>query len=163
MLKRSAASLGLALWLATPGAAHDFRGGTIEISHPWSRPTTASAPVASGYMKLMNMGRASDRLLSVSSPVAERAELHRFVSQDGATRMRPVSGGLPVASGATVDFEADRLHVMFIKPTRTLRDGDRFPATLMFEKAGPVDIEFVVQRRASGASSDGHAGHGTVD
>ena len=62
--------------------------------------------------------------------------------------------------GQTVDFEAERLHIMFIKPNVQLKDKDKFPATLVFEKAGRVDVEFMVQRKASAPAPEDHSGHG---
>ncbi|MGN6306202.1 MAG: copper chaperone PCu(A)C [Mesorhizobium sp.] len=145
--------------IAGPASAHDFKAGQIEINHPWSRPTPPSAPVAGGYMKLINSGTETDRLVEVTSPIAERTEIHRSVVKDGVASMRPVEG-LAVEPGATVDFEAEKLHVMFIKPNHQLKDGEKFPATLVFEKAGSVDVEFMVQMRPSKPALEDHSGHG---
>lgn len=154
-----AALFGLALTSAAP--AHEYAAQGIAIAHPWSRPTPPSAPVASGFLTLTNTTDAPDRLLSVSSPIAARAEIHRSaVDEDGVARMRPVDGGVALAPGATVDFAAERLHVMFIAPNRTLTDKSQFPATLVFERAGPVNVEFMVQRRPGEPSASSHSGHG---
>jgi len=157
--RRTAAAFAVIIALAGPAAAHEFKAGMIEIGHPWSRPTPPSAPVASGYMKLTNTGTEIDRLTAISSPIAERAEIHRSVVADGVASMRPVDG-LAVEPGATVDFGAEKLHVMFIAPDRQLKDGERFPATLVFEKAGSVEVEFMVQRRGAEPAATDHSGHG---
>ena len=159
MLCRTAAVLAAFLALVGPAASHDFTAGTIEIGHPWSRPTPPSAPVASGYMTLTNSGAEADRLVEISSPLSERAEIHRSTIEDGVASMRPLDG-LPLEPGRTVDFAAEKLHIMFIGPERQMKDGDRFPATLVFEKAGAVEIEFVVQRRAGEAAPENHSRHG---
>ena len=160
MFKKTAAALVAFVALAGPASAHDFKVGMIEINHPWSRPTPPSAPVAGGYMILKNGGPDSDRLMQVTSPIAARAEIHRSVVENGVASMRPVAG-LALEPGATVDFEAEKLHIMFIGPKQQLQDGDKFPATLVFEKAGTVDVEFVVQRKASEAAAEDHSGHGS--
>lgn len=159
MFRKPAAALAAFIALASPAAAHDFTVGTIEIGHPWSRPTPPSAPVASGYMTLTNSGAEADRLVEISSPLSERAEIHRSTIEDGVASMRPVEE-LPLEPEATVDFAAEKLHVMFIGPERQLKDGERFPATLVFEKAGPVEVEFVVQRRTGETAPEDHSGHG---
>ena len=159
MLTRTAAALAALLALACPATAHDFTVGTIEIGHPWSRPAPPSAPVASGYMKLTNNGTEADRLTAISSPFAQRAEIHRSVVTHGVATMRPVEG-LLIEGSATVDFEAEKLHVMFIGPMRQLKEGERFPATLVFERAGKVEVEFVVQRRGDDKTPADHSGHG---
>ncbi|WP_337918632.1 copper chaperone PCu(A)C [Pseudaminobacter soli (ex Zhang et al. 2022)] len=159
MFRRTAAALAALIALMAPSVAHEFKAGMIEIGHPWSRPTPPSAPVASGYMTLTNSGAEADRLVEISSPLSERAEIHRSAIESGVASMRPVEG-LPLEPGTTVDFAAEKLHVMFIGPERQLKDGERFPATLVFEKAGAVEVEFVVQRRADEAAPEDHSGHG---
>ncbi len=159
MFRRTATAVAAFIAAVSSAAAHDFKAGEIEIGHPWSRPTPPSAPVASGYMTLTNSGTESDRLVEISSPLAERAEIHRSTIEDGVVSMRPADG-LPLEPGATVDFVAEKLHVMFIGPQRQLMEGERFPAILVFEKAGTVEVEFVVQRRAGEAAPEGHSGHG---
>lgn len=146
MLTRTAGGLAAFTAFAGPGAVHEFKIGTIEINHPWSRPTPPSAPVASGSVKLTNSGSKADRLLMITSPISERAEIHRSIVENRIASMCPVDG-LAVEPGATVDFQADKLHVMFIDPARPLKDGDRFPATLTFENAGAIEVQFVVQRK----------------
>lgn len=160
MFKKIAAALVAFVAIVGPASAHDFKVGKIEINHPWSRPTPPSAPVAGGYMILKNAGSDTDRLVQVTSPSAERAEVHRSVVESGVASMRPVDG-LALEPGATVDFEAEKLHIMFIGPKQQLQDGDKFPATLVFEKAGTVDVEFVVQRQASEPAAADHSGHGS--
>ncbi|RFC63814.1 copper chaperone PCu(A)C [Mesorhizobium denitrificans] len=160
MFKKTTAVLVAYVTLVGPASAHDFKVGVIEINHPWSRPTPPFAPVAGGYMTLKNSGPDSDRLVQVTSPIAARAEIHRSAVEDGVASMRPVDG-LALEPGVTVDFEAEKLHIMFIGPKQQLQDGDKFPATLVFEKAGTVDVEFVVQRKASEPAAEDHSGHGS--
>jgi copper(I)-binding protein len=78
-MTRLAVTLTAFIAVAGPASAHDFRAGQIEINHPWSRPTSPSAPVAGRSMKLTNTGAETDRLIEVTSPIAERAEIHRSV------------------------------------------------------------------------------------
>jgi copper(I)-binding protein len=159
-MKRMLAALAMSLLLSGMALAHQFKAGSIEIVHPWSRPTPPSAPVASGYVKLTNGGTETDRLVEVTSPIAKSAEIHRSLVQDGVAMMRPLPEGVTIEPGATVDFEAERLHIMFIDPTRQLKDEEKFPATLVFEKAGSVEVEFAVQRRPALPAPEDHSGHG---
>ncbi len=159
LLKATIAALAAFITFAGPSIAHDFTTGDIEIGHPWSRPTPPAARVAGGYVTLTNAGSQPDRLIEVTSPIANRAEIHRSMVENGVASMRPLEG-VTIEPGATVDFEAERLHFMFIEPDRQLRGGDRFPATFVFEKAVRVDVEFMVQMRASAPAAEEHSGHG---
>ena len=159
LVKITIATLGAFISVVSPLIAHDFKVGDIEIDHPWSRPTPPAARVAGGYVTLTNTGAESDRLIEVTSPIANRVEIHRSVIENGVASMRPIDG-IELEPGTNVDFETERLHFMFIEPDRPLRDGDRFPATLVFERAGGVDVQFMVQMRASAPATEAHSEHG---
>jgi len=47
---------------------------------------------------------------------------------------------------------------MFVKPSKRYRDGDELPATLVFEKAGRVDVIFKVEKRSGADMAPGHQG-----
>lgn len=159
LLKTTLAVLAAFIAFTAPSIAHDYTADNIQIGHPWSRPTPPSAKVAGGYVKLTNAGSEPDRLIAITSPIANRAEIHRSVIENGVASMRPLDG-VVIESGATVSFEAERLHFMFIEPNRQLRNGERFPATLVFEKAGRVDVEFMVQMRTSASAAEDDSRHG---
>jgi len=146
--------------LVAPAAAHNFEVGSIRVGHPWARATPPVAPVAGGYLKLVNAGLEPDRLLSISSPIAERVEIHESTVVDGVARMRPVAGGVEIGAGATVELKPGGTHIMFIKPNRPLKEGDVVPATLTFERAGTVDVAFAVQGMGAPAGVE-HNAHGT--
>jgi len=148
--------------LVAPAAAHNFEVGPIRIGHPWARATPPVAPVAGGYLKLVNAGPAPDRLVSISSAIAERVEIHESTIVDGIARMRPVTGGVEVGAGATVEMKPGGTHIMFIKPDRPLKEGDVVPAILTFEGAGTVEVEFAVQGMGAPEPADAsHGVHGT--
>lgn len=141
-----------------PASSHDFTVGSLEIKHPWSLQAPVVAPVLGGYLTIVNTGTTDDRLLGGSSPVAERFEIHVSSVVDGVARMRPVKEGITISAGSTVKLEPGAAHIMFEKPMQRPAEGEKFKATLQFEKAGPVEVEFVVQKGAT-ANSDDHAGH----
>ncbi|RUZ41237.1 copper chaperone PCu(A)C, partial [Mesorhizobium sp. M7A.F.Ca.US.003.02.1.1] len=108
----------LALALLFTGAqsvfAHEFKVGDLEIGHPWSRATPAGAKVAGGYFTITNKGSAPDRLVSISSDVSEKAELHEMGVKDGVMTMRPVAGGLEIPAGGKVTLAPGGYHLMFM-------------------------------------------------
>ncbi|MEZ2332469.1 copper chaperone PCu(A)C [Mesorhizobium sp. RCC_202] len=141
------AVLVLVLLLAcVPGVfAHEFKVGDLEIEHPWSRATPPGAKVAGGYFTVVNKGSAPDRLLSISSDISDKAELHEMGVKDGVMTMRPVSGGLEIPAGGKVALKPGAYHLMFTGLRRQPKQGEKFPATLTFEKAGSVKVEFAVE------------------
>jgi len=136
--------------------AHDYKVGSLEIGHPWTRATPKGATVAGGYLKITNKGQTADRLTAATAAFAPRVEIHEMAMKDGMMRMRPLSAGLEIKPGETVEFKPGSYHIMFMNLKEPLEKGQRIKGTLTFEKAGPVDVEYVVG--AVGApASDRHA------
>lgn len=154
-LPLSAAVLAVSL-AATPSFAHDYKVGSIEIGHPWSRATPSTAPSAGGFLTLANKGDAPDRLISIQSPAAKQAELHEMKMDGAVMRMRELENGVALAPGQTVELKPGGYHVMFIDLKAPFVKGQKVPATLVFEKAGKVDVEFEVDALGATQPSGQH-------
>ena len=115
----------------------------IQVEQPWARATAPGAKVAGGYMLIRNSGAAADRLLSASSPVAARVELHVHINDNGVMRMREVRG-YDVPAGGAFELKPGGAHLMFMEIKRPFKEGEKLPVKLKFEKAGEVNAEFVV-------------------
>jgi periplasmic copper chaperone A len=138
---------------ALAGLAAAAQDGGLRIHEPWSRATPGGARVGVGYLVVENRGTAPDRLLGGASEIAGRVEIHETVTEGGVSRMRPLEA-LPVAPGGRVELRPGGLHVMFMDLKRPLKEGERFAATLRFERAGAVPVEFAV--RSIGAGGHRH-------
>lgn len=138
------ASVGVA-FLVAPAAGRDTRAGTLRLTGAWSRPTPPGAPAGAGYLSITNTGARPDRLLSGSSPVAERVEVHEMKLTGGVMRMRPVTGGISVPPGRSVQLAPGGYHVMLIGLKKPLVVGVIVPVTLRFERAGAVEVGFDVR------------------
>jgi len=158
MLKKTL--LGLSLMLpALLVQAHDYSVGSLHIEHPWSREMPAVAPTAAAYFVVHNKGSDADRLLSASTPVAGKAELHEHIHADGLMKMQQVQN-VEIPAGGEVKFEPMGYHVMLFNLKQQAKDGERFPLTLTFEKAGTVKVEFAIEAMGKGGADHGaHQGH----
>ena len=134
----------LLLALQSLYARADVKGGGIVISQPWSHSTPAGAQVASGYLTITNNGIASDRLRGGSSEAAANTDVHEMASNGCVMTMRAVDGGLALAPGATVTGAPGDFPPMLTDIKTPLKQGDRLPITLKFEKAGDVAVTFNV-------------------
>jgi periplasmic copper chaperone A len=140
--------------LAVTGAsAGDYKAGSLDISNPWSRATPKGSSVAAGYVKITNSGSAPDRLIGGSSDVASKFEVHEMRMENGVAKMRPVTGGLEIKPGETVELKPGSFHIMFVGLKKPLSAGDHFKGTLVFEKAGTVNVDYDV--RAMGSEGGG--------
>jgi copper(I)-binding protein len=151
--------LALGLFLAGPSAAEPAAG--IEISEAWARATPGQARNGAAYMVIENTADTADRLVSASSPVAERVELHAHTIVDGVARMREIEG-IEVYPAEPVILQPGGLHLMLLGLTTPLQEGERFPVTLGFAEAGSVTAEVEIRRGMPGGGTHGHgSGHGS--
>lgn len=161
MKKTTLAAFALALSaLALPALAHDYKLGALEIDHPWARATPGAARNGAAYLKIENKGATADRLIGAEAAVAATVELHTHVHEGGVMKMRP-SGPIDVPAHGAATLQPGGLHVMLIGLKAPLKEGDRFPLTLVFEKAGKLALEIQVEAVGAGASQPmGHAPQG---
>lgn len=125
--------------------AHDYTLGALHVDHPWSRETPAAAPVGGGYLKVENKGATADRLIAVESAASAKVELHEMSVIGGVMKMRPLDKGLEVPAGGTLELKPGGYHVMFVGLKAPFRAGDKVKGTLVFEKAGRLDVDFDVE------------------
>lgn len=136
-----ALAFSLALASGTPSACAD--AGDIAVSRAWSRATVGKGAPGVAYFTIENRSAESDRILSVSSPVAARASVHRTVREGGMMQMRPAAN-LLIAPASRVAFEPGGLHVMLMGLREALVSGRRFSLTIRFEKAGELEVDVAV-------------------
>lgn len=131
--------------VSLPVLAQEFRAGDLRIERPWSRATPPAAKVGAGYLALVNGGAAADRLVAASSPAAGRVEIHEMRMDGSIMRMRELAQGLPVPAGGTVELKPGGYHLMLMELKAPLAVGTNVPVTLVFERAGKVEIELKVE------------------
>lgn len=139
-------------FIATAAYAHEYKLGALEIKHPWTRATPKGAAVAGGYLRVINTGTTPDRLIGGAAEVAKKFEVHEMSLDGGVMKMRELKDGLEIPPGATVELKPGSYHIMMMNLSQPLTKGERVKGSLTFEKAGKVDVEFVVE--AIGGSSD---------
>lgn len=133
--------------------------GDIEIQNPWARASAGMAKTGAAFMDITNDG-AADRVVGASANVSEVAELHTHIRDGDVMKMRRVDA-IDVPAGETVRLQPGGLHVMFMGLAAPLVEGETFPLTLMFEKAGDVTID--VEVKEAGAMGPMHgSGHGNM-
>jgi len=155
-MKHSLFTLALAFALGSaPALAQEFKAGDIVVEKPWARATPKGAEVGSGYLAIRNKGAAPDRLTGGTADFAT-VEIHQMSSENGVSQMRQLKDGLNIPAHDSVGLSPGGYHLMFTHLTHPLAKGESFKATLKFEHAGPVEVEFSVT--GIGAAGTGGAG-----
>ncbi len=143
--------------------AHDG----VHVENAYAITSGPGAMSGAVFFEIVNHSTtAPDRLISASSDVAQRVELHtHLIDANGVARMVEVEDGFAVAPGETHVLERGGDHVMLMGLTRPLADGDIFELKLVFEREGEVVVEVPVDLDRATAPMQhghgGHAGHGT--
>jgi copper(I)-binding protein len=157
MTKRSALLfLPLVLVLSGTALAHDYKLGALEIDHPWARATAPTAPAAGGFLKVTNDGTTPDRLVSARSPAAEQVQVHEMKMDGNIMRMRELDKGLEIPARGSVTLAPGGFHLMMMGLKAPLKQGERVPLTLVFEKAGSIDVELLVEPLGARAPDHKH-------
>jgi periplasmic copper chaperone A len=135
----------MACLLAAPCArADDVKAGDLVISQAWSRATPNGAKIGGGYLTIENKGSAPDRLIGCSSDLAGSVQVHEMTVINGVMKMRPLDGGLTIDPGKTVKLAPGGYHLMLMELKGPLKQGDKLPVMLEFEKAGKVQVSLDV-------------------
>lgn len=162
MLMVAVASALLASGL--PVVAHEFKVGALRIDHPWSRATPGGTKVGAGYVEITNTGTEPERLTGGSTAAADKFELHTSETVDGIAKMRPATEGIEIPPGSTVALAPGGTHAMLVGLKKPLKEGEKFVVTLIFEKAGKVEVQFKVEGLAYRPEprEPDHTGHGST-
>ena len=129
----------LALTLAVATAAQ--AAAPLAVSGAWSRPAVAGTNGV-GYLVVTNRGKA-DALVKVESPLAARIEMHSSSMAGGVMSMQK-EARVPVPAGGQAAFAPGGYPLMLIGLTRTLKSGDKVPATLTFASGAKLQTAFAV-------------------
>lgn len=135
----------IAFGLAAPANAESVKAGDLVISQPWARATPTGAKVGGGYLTIENKGAVADKLVGGSTNVASKLEVHQMSMSNGVMKMHPVEGGLTIGPGQTVKLAPGGYHLMMFDLKQPLKQGEKVPVTLEFEKAGKVAVSLDVQ------------------
>ncbi len=144
-LSRRLAVALLASLLPAAALAHGFKASDIEIVHPFFRATPPGARTGAGYVVLKNNGTQPDRLIGIETEAAKSVTFHRTVAENGMAKMVPIDGGLEIPGGGEYRLGLDGSHAMLEGLTAPIALGQLIEGTLIFEKAGRVDITFEVE------------------
>lgn len=136
----------------------------IMVHYAYARASNAKAGAA--FMKIMNHTDSDDRLIDVKSNVAARTQLHTHQEDaNGVMKMRHIEEGLVIPAGETVLLKRGGNHVMFMGLNHPFEKGTTIPITLVFEKAGEVDVDLAMDldRTPSDHAYGGHGDHSDHD
>ena len=129
---------------------------SFSVTKQWARTSPMDSTMGAAYF--MVTSPTADTLIGVKvdPSVAAMAQMHETVMDNGAMNMQEVNS-VDLPAGSAVEFTPGGYHVMFMDLKTPLQQGRSVKGTLVFEKAGTVEVEYAVE--AMGGSAPAHRGH----
>lgn len=112
--------------------------GDIVVSGEWARPILIAGRPGGAYFHIQNNGDNADKLISVTSSVSPRVEIHEHTMKDGVMKMSQVMA-LDVPAGGKVELKPGGYHIMIFDTATKYGPGDTIDLKLNFEKAGTIE------------------------
>ncbi len=140
MMKAITTALALSLLFAAngPATAHEIKFGQLVITHPWIMQSQDQA-TAFGCMKITNNSATDDLLIAVVVNPHTSAHLVE-VSTKGVSP----GGSILIPAWQTVHIHPNAAHMAVIALPSPLLEGSEVSGSLIFQKAGRVDIDYEV-------------------
>ncbi len=160
VIARICGALLVIAMMAPAVSAHEYKAGGMIIDHPWARPSIGTVKNGAAYFVLDNLSDTDDRLVSIKTDIAARAEIHETVMKDGYAKMAAIQGGLAVPKNSKVALAPRGKHVMLFGLKQKLEDGQSFPMTLVFEKSGEVAVVVKIETPKDAGEAVDHSKHG---
>jgi len=126
---------------AGSASAHSHKLKRLEIVHPWCIETETTT--AAVYMTVKNSARQGDRLLRASTTIADKTELHALEAVSGGAQKNATSFG--AKGGGELILRRGGSHILLTGLKKPLGAYDSFVMTLVFERAGSVEVEVQVE------------------
>lgn len=134
-------------------ATGDQDSTAISVVDGWVRAVPPVSRATAAYFTIVNPRSEDDMLLHVSSEAASAVEMHNVVAQpDGTSAMMPVPH-IAVPGKAKTQLKPGSYHIMLIGLAKPVKEADRVPMQLIFQKAGKLTLSLPVQMTPPGSSS----------
>ena len=140
MTPRALFTIALTLVSSASGASD-----TLIISDAWVRATPPGKMMTAGYASLENVSKDVITITGVSAEVAGHTSLHETRIERDRSTMRPVAK-LSIKAGERVSLKPGGLHIMLMKLSEPLTDGQSIDICLELENNDSLCSAFSVTR-----------------
>src|SRR4051812_6057611 len=138
--------IGLALMLLAGSA-----WSQVDVSNAWIRATAPGQKTAAGYMVIRNKSAQPERLVGGSSEAAAKVGTHVSTKDGEIMRMREVKG-YDIPAKGSFELKPNGAHLMLVDLKKPLKEGEKVPVVLKFDKSGELKVDFEVRPLAASAS-----------
>ncbi|MEV7013358.1 copper chaperone PCu(A)C [Streptosporangium sp. NPDC051022] len=133
---------------ASPQAVPSATGAALTIVDPWVK--TAKKGMSAAFGTLVNDTGTDVTVVSASSPLSPKVELHEVVDSGDKMIMRPKKGGFVVPAHGTYPLQPGGDHLMLMGVTEEVMPGAQIPFALALEGGGKLEFTAVGKDFAGG-------------
>jgi len=128
----------------------------LMISGEYVRATPPHTKNTAAFFTINNHSGKAVKLISASSKIADRVELHTHLKENGLMKMRQVQS-VAIAPHSHVSLQPGGYHVMFLGLKKGLNEGQTVAMTLRFDNGETIRINAPVQKiKMSGKTTHHH-------
>jgi len=126
----------------------------INISNIWISEAPPTVSILAAYANIQNNTTETKTLISISSPVFSRVEIHLSkITDDIATMEKQTSLTIPAEN--SVELSPGNYHLMLFNPETPLTAGDKATLIFTFSDGHSMSVQATVEKR----NSNGHDHH----
>ena len=123
---------------------------TLIISDAWVRATPPGKMMTAGYASLENVSKNVITITGVSAEIAGHTSLHETRIERDRSTMRPVAQ-LSIKAGERISLKPGGLHIMLMKLSESLSDGQSIDICLELENNENLCSAFSVAKHRKAA------------
>ena len=122
----------------------------VAAHNAWVRATPPGATTSALYLTLNNPTDQAISLVSISSSISDRIEIHHTVTEEGMMKMRPLDN-VDISSKSTVELAPNGIHGMLFDLTQPLKEGGELNFELNFASHPPITLVAPIQKGSPSA------------
>jgi hypothetical protein len=122
-----------------------FAQSDLIIENPYARATPPNATNSAIFMTIKNTGNEDRTLVSASTSIANKVELHTVIKTDGMMKMREVNA-IEVPKNKEVMLQPGGLHIMLFDLTQPLTEDEFIDVTLNFKNGDKEQFKAPVKK-----------------
>lgn len=125
--------------LASSAEAADSEGNGARVEQAWARASIGTSRPAAAYVTVVNESDRAVTVTGASSPVAEKAEVHKTV-KDGTTMKMVPAGPIEIPAGGRIEMKPGGYHIMLMNLKQAIGKGESLDLTLRFADGAQLNV-----------------------
>ena len=119
----------------------------LKVLNAWVRETTPRANNGAAYATIINDSTTPNALIAVTTPAAEKVELHTHKLDNGVVKMRRIPD-ITIPGHGSAKLQPGGDHMMLIGLKHSLRAGDHITLTFMFRTQDQTTLKVLVMKKS---------------